>query len=119
MREASRIRLLLVESGRAVGGTERVVWELATRLPRSRFEPYDAPYATAAVLRRAGARVAISSGDDENPRNLAFHAAMAACFGLPSDEARRVRRSRTKDVALIHVSAGAHGSFVTLARMPR
>lgn len=59
------------------------------RLPRSRFEPYDAPYATAAVLRRAGARVAISSGDDENPRNLAFHAAMAACFGLPADEARR------------------------------
>jgi imidazolonepropionase-like amidohydrolase len=59
------------------------------RLPRSRFEPYDAPYATAAVLRRAGARVAISSGGDENPRNLAFHAAMAACFGLPADEARR------------------------------
>jgi glycosyltransferase involved in cell wall biosynthesis len=38
MREAARIRLLLVESGRAVGGTERVVWELATRLPKSRFD---------------------------------------------------------------------------------
>ena len=38
MREASRIRVLLVESGRAVGGTERVLWELATRLPPSRFE---------------------------------------------------------------------------------
>jgi len=38
MREATRIRLLLVESGRAVGGTERVVWELATRLPKSRFD---------------------------------------------------------------------------------
>ena len=38
MREASRIRVLLVESGRAVGGTERVLWELATRLPASRFE---------------------------------------------------------------------------------
>ena len=38
MREAARIRLLLVESGRTVGGTERVVWELATRLPKSRFE---------------------------------------------------------------------------------
>ncbi|HVS19598.1 MAG TPA: amidohydrolase family protein, partial [Planctomycetota bacterium] len=58
-------------------------------LPRSRFDPYDAPYATAAVLRRAGARVAIFTGTDENPRNLAFHAAMAACFGLPADEARR------------------------------
>ena len=38
MREAARIRLLLVESGRSVGGTERVVWELATRLPRPRFD---------------------------------------------------------------------------------
>ena len=38
MREAARIRVLLVESGRAVGGTERVVWELATRLPRARFD---------------------------------------------------------------------------------
>ena len=30
--------LVLAESGRAVGGTERVVWELATRLPRHRFD---------------------------------------------------------------------------------
>ncbi len=35
---AQRIRLILAESGRAVGGTERVVWELATRLPRVRFD---------------------------------------------------------------------------------
>src|SRR5262249_46541564 len=33
-----RVSLVLAESGRAVGGTERVVWELATRLPRHRFE---------------------------------------------------------------------------------
>lgn len=38
MRDATRIKVLLVESGRAVGGTERVLWELATRLPASRFE---------------------------------------------------------------------------------
>jgi glycosyltransferase involved in cell wall biosynthesis len=38
MRDATPIRLLLVESGRAVGGTERVVWELATRLPEARFD---------------------------------------------------------------------------------
>jgi glycosyltransferase involved in cell wall biosynthesis len=38
MRGATPIKLLLVESGRAVGGTERVVWELATRLPEARFE---------------------------------------------------------------------------------
>lgn len=29
--------MLLAESGRSVGGTERVVWELATRLPAQRF----------------------------------------------------------------------------------
>lgn len=34
----SRHRILLVESGRSVGGTERVVWELATRLPPARFD---------------------------------------------------------------------------------
>jgi glycosyltransferase involved in cell wall biosynthesis len=33
-----RVKLLLVESGQAVGGTERVVWELATRLPPERFD---------------------------------------------------------------------------------
>ncbi|MEY4374386.1 MAG: hypothetical protein RL760_552, partial [Candidatus Eisenbacteria bacterium] len=38
MRDAPRVRVLLVESGRTVGGTERVLWELATRLPASRFE---------------------------------------------------------------------------------
>ncbi len=39
MRNANeRVSLVLAESGRAVGGTERVVWELATRLPRARFD---------------------------------------------------------------------------------
>jgi glycosyltransferase involved in cell wall biosynthesis len=33
-----RLKLLLVESGTAVGGTERVVWELATRLPAARWD---------------------------------------------------------------------------------
>jgi len=32
------VSVLLAESGRAPGGTERVVWELATRLPRERFD---------------------------------------------------------------------------------
>jgi glycosyltransferase involved in cell wall biosynthesis len=33
-----RVRVLLIESGTAVGGTERVLWELATRLPRLRWD---------------------------------------------------------------------------------
>ena len=58
-------------------------------LPRSEFDPYDAPYANAAVLCRAGVPFAIRSGDGENPRNVAFHAAMASAFGLPREEALR------------------------------
>jgi glycosyltransferase involved in cell wall biosynthesis len=36
--ESERLKLLLVESGTSVGGTERVVWELATRLPAERWD---------------------------------------------------------------------------------
>jgi glycosyltransferase involved in cell wall biosynthesis len=36
----SRLRILLVESGRTYGGTEKVVTELAKRLDRSRFDPW-------------------------------------------------------------------------------
>jgi glycosyltransferase involved in cell wall biosynthesis len=36
--DAPRVRVLLAESGRALGGTERVVWELATRLPAQRYD---------------------------------------------------------------------------------
>ena len=36
--EAKRIKLVLAESGESLGGTERVVWELATRLPKRRFD---------------------------------------------------------------------------------
>ena len=35
--EDRRVTVLLAESGRSVGGTERVVWELATRLSPQRF----------------------------------------------------------------------------------
>ncbi len=36
--ESERLKLLLIESGTAFGGTERVVWELATRLPPNRWD---------------------------------------------------------------------------------
>lgn len=58
--EEARVSLLLVESGRSVGGTERVVWELATRLPPSRFDvrvwlsPASALDEFAAALEQAG-----------------------------------------------------------------
>ncbi len=64
MREAARLKVLLVESGTSVGGTERVVWELATRLPASRFDvhvwlsPASAIDEFAAALSGAGITVA-------------------------------------------------------------
>jgi imidazolonepropionase-like amidohydrolase len=58
-------------------------------LPASEFDPYDACYANAAVLQRAGVPFAIMSDDVENPRNVAFHAATAAAYGLPREEAVR------------------------------
>ena len=57
--------------------------------PRSRYDPYDAAFANAAVLHGAGVDVAIAPIGDENPRNVAHHAAMAAAFGLPREEALR------------------------------
>ncbi len=63
MREAARLKVLLVESGTSVGGTERVVWELATRLPAARFDvhvwlsPARAINEFAAALQQAGITV--------------------------------------------------------------
>ena len=58
-------------------------------IPGSRYDPYDSMFANAAVLQRAGVQIALQTDDTENPRNLAFHAAMATAFGLPWKEALR------------------------------
>lgn len=59
------------------------------RLPSRESDPYDAPYANAAALHRAGVRFAIVSDDPEQSRNLPYEAAMAAAYGLPADAALR------------------------------
>jgi imidazolonepropionase-like amidohydrolase len=59
-------------------------------LPSRRWEPYDAAYAAAGILDKAGVKVAIGGGPDASQaRNLPFNAAMAAAFGLPKDVALR------------------------------
>src|SRR5690606_3801731 len=58
-------------------------------LPSTEHDPYDAAYANAAVLHRAGVVVSIRADEEENTRNLPFHAAMAVAFGLPHREAVR------------------------------
>ena len=58
------------------------------RLPDRRSEAYDDPFALPAKLYRAGIQFAIISADDAaHERNLPYHAAMAAAYGLPKDEA--------------------------------
>lgn len=62
------------------------------RLPMRRSEPYDAGYTLPARLRKAGVKYCIAAHAAYhmgNIRNLPYHAATAAAFGLPRDEALR------------------------------
>lgn len=59
------------------------------RLPRREADPYDAPYANANALHRAGVRFAIVSDDASSSRNLPYQAAMARAYGLPAEAALR------------------------------
>ena len=59
-------------------------------LPRRSYESYDMAMSLPARLHAAGVRFCISEGGGaSNVRNLPQHAAMAAAFGLPRDEALR------------------------------
>jgi len=59
--------------------------------PNRSYDPYDAAFALAGRLAAAGVRYCIADdgggGGAMNARNLPQHAAMAAAFGLPRDEA--------------------------------
>jgi len=60
------------------------------RLPQRRHDPYDEAYTLPERLRQAGLKFCISSYGRfgaANVRNLPYHAAIAAGFGLPEDEA--------------------------------
>src|SRR5438309_2689111 len=57
------------------------------RLPSKDDDPYDAAFANAGLLWKAGVKIAFQTGDSSNVRNLPYHAGMAAAFGLPKEEA--------------------------------
>jgi len=59
------------------------------RLPLRRGDQYDAAYTLPARLRGAGIKYCIACSGASNIRNLPYHAATAAAFGLPRDEAVR------------------------------
>ncbi len=58
------------------------------RLPSRRDDPFDAPFALPAKLYEAGIPFCIAGGSSMgNERNLPYHAAKAAAYGLPKEEA--------------------------------
>jgi imidazolonepropionase-like amidohydrolase len=56
-------------------------------IPPREDDPYDLIFTNAQKLNEAGVRFAIQSDDAHNARNLPYHAAMCAAFGLPKDVA--------------------------------
>ena len=56
-------------------------------LPRKWDAPYDDAFTIPAKLAKAGVPFCLSTGDASNVRRLPNHAAMAAAYGLPQDEA--------------------------------
>jgi imidazolonepropionase-like amidohydrolase len=57
------------------------------RMPAREDDPYDAPFANAGLLVKAGVKIAFQTMESENVRNLPYHVGHAAAFGLPKDEA--------------------------------
>ena len=58
--------------------------------PMRRWEDYDTPFTNALKLYQAGVKFCISDGGQAAyARNLPYHAATAAAYGLPKDEALR------------------------------
>ena len=56
-------------------------------LPQREDDPYDLLFANAKILHDAGIPFAIQTADAHNTRNLPYHAAACAAFGLPKDVA--------------------------------
>jgi imidazolonepropionase-like amidohydrolase len=94
-----------------VGGDQafRVAAELARRqvavilenviAPTSdRDDPVTARWENAGILHAAGVKVAFAVDGVEQTRNLPYHAAKAAAFGLPREEALRALTSNTAEI---------------------
>lgn len=58
-------------------------------VPAREYDRYDRAYANAGLMKKAGVKVAIKTANAENVRNLPYHAAYAAAYGLGEEEALR------------------------------
>jgi imidazolonepropionase-like amidohydrolase len=90
------------------------------RVPRRRGDDYDASYSLPARLHEAGIKFCISSAGRfgaSNVRNLPYHAATAAAYGLPADEAlRSITRSPAEILGVVDrvgsLSAGKDATLI-------
>jgi len=55
--------------------------------PTRPTDSYDRPYANPGLMAKAGVKVAITSGETENVRNLPYNAGFAAAYGMGREEA--------------------------------
>ena len=86
-----------------------VIVEQPIELPTRQDEPYDANFASAGMLAKAGVRVAFTDGSNaSNARNLAHQAAAAVAFGFPREKAVE---AMTLEPAKILGVAGRVGSL--------
>lgn len=56
-------------------------------LPSREYDRYDKAYANPALMKKAGVKVAIRSGETENVRNLPFNAGFAVAYGMSKEDA--------------------------------
>ncbi len=89
-----KLKTILSEAG----DVAKVIPELKSRnipvilgpilaLPAHEDDPYDLLFTNAKTLHDAGVPFAIQTSDSHNARNLPYHAAACAAFGLPKDVA--------------------------------
>jgi imidazolonepropionase-like amidohydrolase len=67
-------------------------------LPSRQSDRYDTPYANAGKMAKAGVKVALRTDEEENVRNLPFHAGFAAAYGLGKEEAWKAVTINTAEI---------------------
>jgi imidazolonepropionase-like amidohydrolase len=58
-------------------------------VPSRDYDRYDRAYANPGLMKKAGVKVALRTANTENVRNLPYHAAYAAAYGMGKEEALR------------------------------
>ncbi len=76
-------------------------------LPSNDYDPYDAPWANAAVLHRAGVKIAFQSASAATARDLPYQAGITCAFGLPQEEALKALTINAAEILGIDKEVGS------------